>query len=174
MPTLTWSDDLALDHPQMDTTHEEFVALLGAAEAAVAVSREAALAAYEALVEHTVAHFGQEDRWMAASGFAPENCHTYQHAQVLGLMREVTRLAREQSDFGPLERVLPELGQWFRMHAQSMDAALASHLDQIGYDTATGEIARPPAAQGMTGCGGSSCSPSAPSAPAEAATPAEA
>ncbi|MFO1337841.1 MAG: hemerythrin domain-containing protein [Burkholderiaceae bacterium] len=159
MPTLTWSDDLALDHPQMDTTHEEFVALLGAAEAAVAVSREAALAAYEALVEHTVGHFGQEDRWMAASGFAPENCHSYQHAQVLGLMHEVTRLAREQGDFGPLERVLPELGQWFRMHAQSMDAALASHLDQIGYDTATGTIARAPAAQGMTGCGGASCSP---------------
>lgn len=33
MPTLTWTDDLALAHPQMDATHEEFVDLLGAAEA---------------------------------------------------------------------------------------------------------------------------------------------
>jgi hemerythrin len=159
MPTLTWSEELALDHPAMDATHEEFVALLAAAEAALAESPPAALAAYAELVAHTGAHFGQEDRWMAETGFARENCHSYQHAQVLGLMREVDRLARELGDFGPLQRVLPELGAWFRVHAQSMDAALASHLDQTGYDTATGRMARAPAAQPITGCGGASCSP---------------
>ena len=158
MPTLTWSDNLALDHPAMDATHEEFVALLGAAEAALSESPPAALAAYAALIEHTEAHFGQEDRWMAETGFARENCHSYQHEQVLTLMREVDRLAREQGDFGPLQRVLPELGAWFRAHAQSMDAALASHLDQIGHDPATGHCARAPAAQPITGCGGGSCS----------------
>jgi hypothetical protein len=40
-----------------------------------------------------------------------------------------------------------------------MDAALASHLDQIGHDAATGHIARPPAGQAITGCGGASCTP---------------
>lgn len=167
MPTLTWTVDLALAHPQMDATHEEFVTLLSAAESALAQSQQAALAAYETLIEHTVGHFEQEDRWMTATGFAPENCHSFQHTQVLGLMREVARVARDDADFGPLERVLPELAHWFRAHAQSMDAALASHLQQIGFDAATGEIARPPSAQGMTGCGGASCSP-APAA--EAAT----
>lgn len=166
MPSLTWTDDLALAHPQMDATHEEFVALLGAAESALAQSQAAALAAYDTLVEHTVGHFDQEDRWMAATGFSPENCHAFQHAQVLGLMREVARVAREEGDFGPLERVLPELAGWFRAHAQSMDAALASHLHQVGHDVLTGTTARPPAAQGMTGCGGASCSP----APATEAT----
>jgi hemerythrin-like metal-binding protein len=159
MPTLTWTDDLALSHPQMDVTHQEFVALLGAAEAALAQSPPAALAAYEALVEHTVGHFEQEDRWMAATGFAPENCHSFQHAQVLGLMREVARVAHEDGDFGPLERVLPELAGWFGAHARSMDAALAAHLQQTGFDIDSGAMAQPPAAQGMTGCGGSSCSP---------------
>lgn len=159
MPTLTWSDELVLDHPAMDATHEEFVALLGAAEAALAESAPAALAAYAELLEHTVEHFGQEDRWMVETGFARENCHSFQHAQVLGLMREVERLAREMGDFGPLQRVLPELGAWFRMHAQSMDASLATHLDSIGHDAATGHVARPPAAQSITGCGGASCSP---------------
>ena len=159
MPMLTWSDELVLDHPAMDATHEEFVALLAAAEAALAESPPTALAAYATLVEHTRAHFGQEDRWMAETGFARENCHSYQHAQVLELMQEVHRLARELGDFGPMQRVLPELGKWFLVHAQSMDASLASHLDQIGHDPATGHIARPPAAQPITGCGGKSCSP---------------
>ena len=171
MPTLAWSDALALSHPEMDATHQEFVALLAATEAALTTSPQAALAPYEALVTHTVAHFGQEDRWMAATGFAPENCHSFQHGQVLALMQEVTRLAREQADFGPLSRVLPELAHWFESHAQSMDAALASHLQQIGFDPATGQISRPPQAEAaaISGCGSSSCSPAeAPAAPSSA------
>lgn len=167
MPSLSWTAALALDHPQMDATHQEFVDLLAAAEAALAGTPEAGLAAYEALVEHTEGHFGQEDRWMAATGFARENCHGFQHAQVLELMREVGRLAREQQDFGPLGRVLPELAAWFPVHAQSMDAALASHLAQIGFDPATGECAHHPlAAEAITGCGGASCSPAPAAEPA--------
>ncbi|MBI5272071.1 MAG: hemerythrin domain-containing protein [Burkholderiales bacterium] len=162
MPHLTWSAELALDHPQMDATHQEFVDLLAATEQALAGSPEAGLQAYDALVEHTVAHFGQEDRWMAATGFAPENCHGTQHAQVLQIMREVSRLAHEQQDFGPLGRVLPELAAWFRVHAQTMDASLATHLDQLGFDPATGECRRRVAADSITGCGGASCSPAAP------------
>lgn len=160
MPTLEWSDALALSHPEMDHTHQEFVALLGATEQALESSTDAGLAQYIALVEHTVGHFGQEDRWMEATGFAPGNCHSFQHQQVLELMQEVTRLAQEQGDYGPLTRVLPELGKWFEQHAQSMDAALASHLQQVGFDPATGQLSRPPVADAaISGCGGSSCSP---------------
>ena len=161
MPTLIWSDALALSHPEMDLTHQEFVALLAATEAAVQQSPPAGLEAYKALVEHTVAHFGQEDRWMLATGFAPENCHSFQHAQVLALMQEVTALAEQQQDYGPLQRVLPELGIWFVSHAQSMDAALAEHLKQRGFDPATGHQRAPLAADtpAVTGCGGGACSP---------------
>jgi hemerythrin-like metal-binding protein len=158
MPTLTWNEELALSHPQMDATHEEFVTLLSAAEAAWAPTPEgkaACLARYEALVDHTIGHFGQEDRWMQATGFASSNCHSGQHTQVLALMHEVTRLAKEKDEWGPLERVLPELGKWFAMHAQTMDAMLASHLEQVGYDPDTGFVGHPlNTSQPITGCGG--------------------
>jgi hemerythrin len=161
MSLLAWSAELALDHPQMDETHREFVVLLNTAGEALARSQAEGLQAWEALVEHTVGHFGQEDRWMQATGFAPENCHTSQHAQVLALMQEVTRLAAQHRDFGPLERVLPELGPWFTMHAQSMDASLATHMEQRGFDPVTGQMNTPlpPAVAPISGCGGSSCSP---------------
>ena len=175
MPTLTWSDELALSHKQMDATHQEFVELLTAAELAWSESKEACLARYEALVEHTIGHFGQEDRWMEATGFAADNCHAGQHKQVLALMHEVTRLAREADDWGPLERVLPELGKWFAMHAQTMDAMLASHLEQVGYDPETGFVGHPlnTGTAPITGCGGDhECStrPAAEPAAADAAT----
>jgi len=168
MPTLIWSDALALSHPEMDSTHQEFVALLAATEAAVRQSPQAGLAPYKALVEHTIAHFGQEDRWMLATGFAPSNCHSFQHAQVLALMQEVTGLAEQLQDYGPLQRVLPELGSWFVAHARSMDAALAEHLKQCGFEPSTGRqrVALAGDAEALTGCGGKACSPTEQSATA--------
>lgn len=85
MPALEWSDELALDLPRMDDTHQEFVALLQAVEQADDARVQGA---WRELVEHTQAHFDQEDRWMAATRFASGNCHSMQHQVVLKIMRE--------------------------------------------------------------------------------------
>ena len=54
---------------------------------------------------------------------------------------------------GPKRRIPPAL-------------ALASHLQQIGFDPATGAIARPPVAESVSGCGGGSCTPESEASPA--------
>ncbi len=170
MTTLTWTETLALQHPQMDTTHEEFVALLAATDAALAGPEPELLARFEALVDHTVEHFAQEERWMAASGFAPENCHAMQHQSVLGVMVGCARRAGSEGgdgepvDFEPLRMAVGELAVWFPQHAQMMDAALAQHLEAVGFDIATGQYRElalhgdgdPPAAA-ITGCGSGHC-----------------
>ena len=38
---------------------------------------------YQRFVEHTEAHFAQEERWMLATGFEPDNCHASHHATIL-------------------------------------------------------------------------------------------
>ncbi len=161
MTTLTWSDALTLAHPQMDATHEEFVALLAHTEAALAGPDAPLLAHWDSLVAHTVAHFAQEDRWMAATGFAPENCHAFQHQSVLAVMQECARQARDPAlaDFEPLRVAVGELAIWFPQHAQMMDAALAQHMAAAGFDAATGQCCEPAMAGGeaITGCGGGSC-----------------
>jgi hemerythrin-like metal-binding protein len=159
MTTLTWTDALTLSHPQMDATHEEFVDLLAATDLALVGPEPTLLAAFDALVGHTVEHFAQEDRWMAATGFAPENCHAFQHQAVLGVMTECAKRARDDGDFEPLRLAVDELATWFPQHAQMMDAALAQHMASLGYDTATGQC-RESALAGagaITGCGGGSC-----------------
>ncbi|MCO5976420.1 hemerythrin domain-containing protein [Ideonella oryzae] len=161
MSALAWSEELVLQHPQMDATHEEFVELLNVAQVALARSEAEGLAAWDALVEHTIGHFGQEDRWMLATGFAKDNCHSRQHDQVLAIMQEVARLARDHQDFGPLQRIIPELAAWFSMHAQSMDSSLAVHLQVAGFDPATGLCQKPQAvdAAPISGCGSDHCAP---------------
>jgi hemerythrin-like metal-binding protein len=156
MPALPWSEGLALGLSFMDDTHKEFVELLARAEAA----DDAALpAAWEELVAHTADHFGREDEWMLATGFAQGNCHSTHHKVVLQVLRE--GLARAAAgDLAPAREMARELAVWFPQHAQTMDAALALHLRGVGYDAETGEVRRPdamPVAE-ISGCGGGECS----------------
>lgn len=161
MTALTWTDTLALQHPQLDATHEEFVALLADTDAALAGPDAALLARFQALVDHTVVHFAQEERWMEATGFAPENCHAFQHQAVLGVMQECAQRAADadEPDFEPLRMAVGELAVWFPQHAQMMDAALAQHLQAVGFDPATGQCREPALADGevIAGCGSHSC-----------------
>lgn len=153
MPALPWSDGLALGLAFMDDTHKEFVELLARAEAA----DDAALPAlWDALVAHTDDHFGREDEWMLATGFALGNCHMTQHKVVLQVLREGAKRAAE-GDLAPIRQMVGELAVWFPHHAQTMDAALALHLRGVGYDPATGEVREPGRvpAEAITGCGGS-------------------
>ncbi|WKB52381.1 hemerythrin domain-containing protein [Eleftheria terrae] len=156
MPSLVWSDALKLDNPRMDDTHREFVDLLNRLEAA---PDDEVLPRFRRLVEHTVGHFAQEDRWMQATGFAPQNCHTGQHAQVLQILQALL----ERADLAELRRATAELAQWFEHHAQTMDAALAFHCVQRGYDTTEERFAagREPVAAAeaapITGCGSHAC-----------------
>ncbi|MBL0088220.1 MAG: hemerythrin domain-containing protein [Ideonella sp.] len=159
MTTLTWNDQLALNQPQMDTTHQEFVDLLADADNALPGPEDRLLARWDSLVAHTVLHFKQEDDWMTATGFAAENCHSFQHQAVLQVMVECARRAREENDFEPLRLAVAELATWFPQHAQMMDASLAQHMAAIGFDPVTGqrrELAMADA-EPITGCGGGSC-----------------
>lgn len=158
MNALTWNEKLALQQPQMDTTHQEFVALLAEAEDAMAQGEQALLQRFDTLVEHTIEHFAQEERWMAATGFSPENCHAFQHQAVLSVMKECAKRAREGSDFEPLRLAVKELAIWFPQHAQMMDAGLVAHMNEVGYDPATGALSKPLPEAAMSGCGSASCS----------------
>lgn len=167
MAALEWSEALALELPLMDDTHREFVDLLAAVEAA---DDAALVAAWQALVEHTEQHFGQEDAWMASTRFAAGNCHAMQHKVVLQIMRDGATRAASQGELQVVRAMAAELALWFPQHAQSMDAALALHLRRVGFDAATGIVHAPDALpEGLIhGCGGSSCSDEGGHSPAAA------
>jgi len=157
MSALVWTEALQVNQPQMDRTHQEFVELLADVRRVLQEDDgDAGHAAFERLLAHTVEHFGHEDRWMQATGFSPDNCHSRQHAVVLQTMRDVLHLAREgQPD--PLGIVVRELAQWFPMHAQTMDAGLASHMAEMGFDPATGEVSGALPDTFLTHCGSAGC-----------------
>jgi hemerythrin-like metal-binding protein len=145
-PEIAWSDELLTDQPQMDATHRAFVEHLARVEAALGQPDAVLLPCYDALVAHTVEHFAHEDRWMAALGFAPENCHSSQHTQVLAVLKDVRRQHVENPRTDLIGRLLPELMHWFTQHAQAADAGLAGAMAEAGYDALAGEVAPAPTA----------------------------
>ncbi len=156
MPTLQWSDTLALGLPEMDNTHHEFVDLLAKV---VHATDDELLALWSELVEHTDVHFTREDRWMKDTGFSSTNCHTTQHQVVLQVMREGVKHG-SLGKLGVVRQMADELGIWFPQHAQAMDAALALHLRGVGYDAQTGQVNMPDALplEAIQGCASESCS----------------
>ncbi len=121
------------------------------------------LALWQDVITHTEEHFGLEDRWMLAAGFAPENCHMHQHEAVLDVLREGARAPR-RATLPLLRSIVPELASWFINHAKTMDAALVYHLQSTGFD-----IHAPLPAAAATGTAGHHASGSAPVAALAAA-----
>jgi len=160
MSAITWSEALALQQPRMDQTHREFVELLQGLEQAIGSPGSALADQLAAMLGHTEAHFAQEERWMLDIGFAKENCHFFQHQQVLQVLREVLEMVRDKGEAKLVPVLVDELGRWFVGHAQMMDAALAQTMVERGYDAETGCLLQPLAADTapITGCGGASCS----------------
>lgn len=159
MTALAWSEALALKQPRMDETHREFIDLLQGLSAALQTGVDDLDPLLAGLIAHTEAHFAQEERWMAAVGFAPENCHAMQHAQVLRALRQVRELRAEADHRATVAMLVDELARWFVAHAQMMDAALAEHMLACGYDPDTGHSVRSRAgATAITGCGSTRCS----------------
>jgi hemerythrin len=157
MPTLEWTDSLALAQPHMDATHLEFVQCLAALEtAALAAPVDAAALgqALAALQSHTEAHFAQEGAWMAQLGFDADNCHGQQHQGVLEVVQEVTRRHASQPDAALAMNVVKALAQWFPGHAAGPDAALAQIVRESGFDPDANPADRPApaAASGASAC----------------------
>ena len=153
---LDWTPQLQTGDGRMDDTHEAFVEMLNRL---LATPQDQQLPLYREFVAHTVEHFAQEERWMVATGFAPDNCHASHHATILETLNAVVE-HYEQGDSEIISRLAEALVEWFPQHAASMDAGLALHMKEVGFDSRTETLADPdrvrPAT--MSGCGSVSCS----------------
>ena len=154
--TLDWTTALSVGDARMDDTHEEFVSMLNQL---LATPPNEQLPLYRSFIEHTVEHFAQEERWMLATGFSADNCHAGHHATILETMNAVLEHS-EKGDPGIIKRMAQALAEWFPQHAASMDAGLAQHLKNVGFNSSTETLADPSTVRpaSRSGCGTVSCS----------------
>lgn len=153
---LIWAPNLQTGDGRMDDTHEAFVTQLNTL---LATPLRDQLPLYRGFLAHTVEHFEQEERWMLATGFSADNCHANHHATILDTMRAV-EAHYLQGDNEIIQRLAEALVEWFPQHAATMDAGLAQHLKDVGFDSQTETLADPSSVRSatMSGCGSVSCS----------------
>ncbi len=162
MPSMTWTDSLANNLAPMDDTHREFIDCYNAA---LAATPEDFLAAYDRLIEHAKAHFDLENGWMEAVDFP--GCHRAEHDRVLAVMLDIRKRVAA-GDLFFARRLMEELPAWFENHVNGMDAALAFHLESIGFDVDSCTLR--PLAEGEQRAAGCACaSLAAEDAPAQGA-----
>ncbi len=129
--TMRWSEKYLLGHLAMDSTHQEFVTCVAALQVAADADLPQRL---QAFAEHAVAHFQQEERWMADASFPAYLCHADEHASVLKSVREVQALFEPPQSMTRACDVTRQLTQalveWFPRHADHLDSALAQWISK--------------------------------------------
>lgn len=131
---MDWKESYVLGPAPMDDTHREFVTLVTGVAQSEGV--ENVLVALDALIQHTVEHFEQENRWMEECGFPPIHCHQGEHDRVLQSLRDMRPTV--QADPGVARILAKELESWFDLHAATMDDALAFFMRQVSYEPTAG------------------------------------
>jgi len=111
--------------PAMDRTHREFVDLVNL----MAEAGNATFAyLFADLVNHTHAHFANEDVLMRQTGFPASAEHRAEHARVLGELDALRQRLAGGRIVLARAYVLEQLPAWFAQHAVTMDSALAAHV----------------------------------------------
>ncbi|MDR2880731.1 MAG: hemerythrin domain-containing protein [Azoarcus sp.] len=127
---MEWSERYVLGVARMDETHREFIDFCNELTA-IEPGDASFLERLDAFIEHTAAHFDQENRWMEAVNFP--SCHREEHDRVLAVAHEV-RQRVEKGDLFLGRRLFEELPAWFNSHVNTMDTMLALHLKESGFD----------------------------------------
>ncbi|MFZ3018429.1 MAG: hemerythrin domain-containing protein [Gallionella sp.] len=123
---IIWDDARhTLGMVQMDHTHREFAAQLGAL---IAANDAEFPALFQALIDHTRIHFTEEGRLMRTSKYRGLPEHESEHHRVLGELLQLNRSLKRGRILLVRAYVREGLPEWFDSHLAMMDSALAMHL----------------------------------------------
>lgn len=135
MSIIEWDNDsFLLDMEIMDTTHKEFVSLINQLSTA---NDDDFVTLFNKLISHTQIHFLQEQKLMIDSNFPVYAEHKDEHQRILGELNLFNkRVDKGLIAFGR-NYINDRMPEWFRLHAASMDSALAAHLKANSLDVET-------------------------------------
>ena len=124
MNKLEWIPEMALGIPEIDASHQRFLAKFNAI--AAAPDLEFALRFF-AMTEEIESGFRQEEALMESADFYDITLHRQQHAR---LLRALHRAAPDvlNGDFNAARQTLRTLPKWFLFHLASMDKKISVWL----------------------------------------------
>lgn len=131
MADFRWRKKYELGMAAFDKPHRRLLALAGevAQRVRARAPAEEVAASVRALADFTAAHFAEEERLMAASGYRENAVHAEQHGELLGqLERFARRLISHKKHPHDSAKTLAFLRDWVALHIMHSDRKLADHL----------------------------------------------
>jgi|GEM_PF-92896 len=128
--------EYSLNNAQMDENHRVFLETL---ETLANANKANFMQLFAALVEHTEAHFAEENTLMDSSGFPAIAEHKGEHSRVLGELKQLNERVAKGSIMFARAWINEQALDWFKLHLSTMDAALAKHLSNLHHDDLSGE-----------------------------------
>jgi len=126
MSIIKWSDnEFLLGMPVMDDTHKEFIILVNKLSDA---PDELFSSLFDELTTHTQQHFQQEEKLMTEYKFPAEGEHKDEHQRILGELKQFKKRVDKGLIAFARNYIRDRIPEWFRLHAATMDSALAMHL----------------------------------------------
>lgn len=118
--------DYVLGVDSMDSTHQEFIGLLN--RLGNTHDKPTFISLFAELVKHTEEHFAAENALMAETGFPAIQEHEADHLRVLGQLHRFGKKVAAGSTMMGRAYIEEQMPTWFKLHAATMDSALAAHI----------------------------------------------
>lgn len=131
MPTITWSDDLAIDDSQIDFQHRQLLDTIGDIEDALAAGdRRRVAEAVPFLRQYTLTHFADEERVLQLIGWPHLEAHRELHR---GFTRRLAELesACSRGDLTAGTMLLGFLAAWLAGHIRGADREFAVEVRKL-------------------------------------------
>ncbi len=131
MPTITWSDDLAIDDSQIDFQHRQLLDTIGDIEDALAAGDQRRVAeAMPFLRQYTLTHFADEERALQLIGWPQLDAHRELHR---GFTQRLTELdgACRRGDLTAGTMLLGFLAAWLAGHIRGADREFAAEVRKL-------------------------------------------
>lgn len=118
-----WSDRYATGLVAMDEEHREFI---DTAFDLKDCNVDDIAKCLGAMQEHCRQHFAEEARLMVRFDYPVRDCHVAEHEAVLASVVQVDALWVENRDEATVRRLAAQLIDWFGLHVQYLDSAVAA------------------------------------------------
>lgn len=131
MPTITWSDDLAIDDSQIDFQHRQLLDTIGDIEDALAAGDSNRVAkAMPFLRQYTLTHFADEERALVLIGWPRLDAHRELHRGFTRRLAELESACR-RGDLTAGTMLLGFLAAWLAGHIRGADREFAAEVRKL-------------------------------------------
>ena len=132
MALLTWSDEMSVGVPLLDSDHQVLMNIINSLESTSRSprGRPHTDGHFQMLMRYATSHFGREEQVMAASGFPAQDSHHQEHLRFAREIEELAGHIGHDNDSKAVDDLFAYLRDWWNHHILIQDMAYRPYAEE--------------------------------------------